>query len=363
MKTPRENLLGLLRKQEYDWVPCEFALCESLEEQFHARENTEEDYMSFFRMPWKRLPDLLPDNDDRSRFLPYHAAGDHIKLEELDEWGIGHRATPTSMHMTQMFCPLREADDTQAVEEYPLPTYSDASNPNLREQVEALHARGLASVGNMQCTVWETAWYIRGMESLMMDMMSEEDGAEILLDRVTEMSIQRARLYAKAGVDILYLGDDVGMQQSLMMSEELYTTWLKPRLKRVIDAAKAVKPDLIVFYHSCGYVEPLIPHLIEAGIDVLNPIQPECMDFEQIFKTYGEKLAFHGTIGTQTTMPFGTPEDVRAAVKRNLEIAGAHGRLFVAPTHLLEPEVPWENIKAYAEACGDYIPPHPTSPR
>lgn len=354
MKTPRENLLGLLRKQGYDWVPGEFALCQSLEEQFHEREGTDGDYMAFFQMPWKRLPDLVPDDDDRSRFLSYHAPEDRIKLEELDEWGVGHRATPTSMHMTQMYCPLRTADDEEAVSEYPLPTYSAQGNPHLREQVEALHAKGIASVGNMQCTVWETSWYIRGMEPLMMDMMCEEEGAEVLLDRVTEMSIQRASLYAGAGVDILYLGDDVGMQQSLMMSEELYTAWLKPRLKRVIDAAKAIKPDIIVFYHSCGYVEPLIPHLIEAGVDVLNPIQPECMDFEHIFKTYGDKLAFHGTIGTQSTMPFGTPEEVRAEVRRNLEIAGERGGLFVAPTHLLEPEVPWDNIKAYLEACNDY---------
>lgn len=335
-------------------MPGEFALCQSLEEQYRGNEKTEEDYMSFFHMPWKRLPDLVPEEDDRTRFLPYHDSADHILLEELDEWGVGHRATPTSMHMTQMFCPLRGADGEEEVSTYPLPSYTGKSNPNLRSQVEALHAKGIASVGNMQCTVWETSWYIRGMETLMMDMMTEEESAEVLLDRVTEMSIQRAQLYAKAGVDILYLGDDVGMQQSLMMSEELYTIWLKPRLKRVIDAAKAVKLDIIVFYHSCGYIEPLIPHLIEAGIDVLNPIQPECMEFEQIFKKYGDKLAFHGTIGTQSTMPFGTPEEVKAAVKKNLEIAGPKGGLFVAPTHLLEPEVPWDNIHAYLDACNDY---------
>lgn len=117
-----------------------------------------------------------------------------------------------------------------------------------------------------------------------------------------------------------------------------------------------LKPDIIVFYHSCGFVEPLIPHLIEAGIDVLNPIQPECMDFEEIFEKYGDQVAFHGTVGTQSVMPFGTPEEVKAVVKKNLDIAGPKGGLFVAPTHLLEPEVPWENIRAYVEACREYRP-------
>lgn len=94
------------------------------------------------------------------------------------------------------------------------------------------------------------------------------------------------------------------------------------RLKGLIDAVKAVKPDLLVFYHTCGYAEPLIGDLIEAGVDVLNPVQPECMDFAKIHSEYGGAVSFHGTIGTQTTMPFGTPEDVRSAVFRNLDIAG-----------------------------------------
>lgn len=354
MKTPRENLIGLLRKQGYDWVPCEFFLCDSLEKAFHRDMGEQTDYMEHFSMPWRRLPDLIPDDDDRSRFLHYHASTDRIVLEELDEWGVGHRATPTSMHMTQMFCPLRNAERVEELMEYPLPSYSRKNNPDLKQQADAIHAKGLASVGNMQCTIWESAWYIRGMENLMMDMMCDEEMAQVILDRVMEMSIQRAQLYAAAGVDILYLGDDVGMQNSLMISEELYATWLKPRLKRVVDAARAINPQIIVFYHSCGFVEPLIPHLIEAGIDVLNPIQTECMDFADIFRKYGDQLAFHGTIGTQTTMPFGTPEEVKTEVWRNLDIAGEHGGLFVAPTHLLEPEVPWENINAYVNACRDY---------
>ena len=140
-----------------------------------------------------------------------------------------------------------------------------------------------------------------------------------------------------------------------MMDERLYCNYLKPRLRRVINAARAINPDLIVFYHCCGYLEPFIDHLIDVGVDVLNPIQPESMDFEHIHAKYGDQLSFHGTIGTQTTMPFGTVEDVRREVFRNLDIAGSHGGLLVCPTHMLEPEVPWENIRAYLLACRDYM--------
>lgn len=354
MKTPRENLLSLLRRQGYESAPCEFILCPSQVEQFQRAHGSSEDYRDCFAMPWRRMPDLRPDADLTAQYLPYHAAAG-LTAEEIDEWGVGHRGTPTSMHMTQMYCPLANAQTLAEIEAYPLPQYSAQGNPSLKAQADALHAAGLASVGNMQCTVWETSWYIRGMESLMMDMMEEDEIAVRLLDRVTEMSVQRATLYAQAGVDILFLGDDVGMQHALMMREDMYATWLKPRLARVIAAAKAIKPDLLVFYHSCGYVEPLIPHFIEAGVDVLNPVQPECMDFAKIFETYGDRLSFHGTIGTQTLMPFGTPEEIAAQVKRNLELVGPRGGLLVAPTHLLEPEVPWENIEAYALACKQFV--------
>ena len=139
-----------------------------------------------------------------------------------------------------------------------------------------------------------------------------------------------------------------------MMNTKLYCRWLKPSLDMVIAAAKIIKPDLKVQYHSCGYVEPFIPDLIEVGVDILNPVQPECMDFQKLHEQYGDVLSFNGTLGTQTTMPFGTPDDVRRVVFKNLEIAGAKGGLLVCPSHLLEPEVPLANILAYLQACHDF---------
>jgi uroporphyrinogen decarboxylase len=123
---------------------------------------------------------------------------------------------------------------------------------------------------------------------------------------------------------------------------------------KVIAAAKSIKPDILISYHSCGYVEPFIEDLIDAGVDILNPVQPECMDFRSIHEKYGSRISFNGTIGTQRIMPFGTPDDVRAEVTRNLQIAGKKGELFCCPTHMVEPEVPWENIEAYVDACRNF---------
>jgi len=98
----------------------------------------------------------------------------------------------------------------------------------------------------------------------------------------------------------------------------------------------------------------LIDDLIEAGIDVLNPVQPECMNFAELHAEFGDRLSFNGTIGTQSHMPFGTPDEVRKVVFENLQIAGDKGGLLCCPTHMLEPEVPWENVEAYVKACRDF---------
>jgi uroporphyrinogen decarboxylase len=193
------------------------------------------------------------------------------------------------------------------------------------------------------------------MDNLFVDMADEDSKmATFLLDTITDLACLRAKEFAAAGVDILGLGDDIGMQSAIMMSANMYRTWLKPRLAKVIAAAKAVKPDILVSYHSCGYVLPLIGDLIEVGVDILNPVQPECMDFAEVYAKFGDRLSFNGTIGTQKLMPFGTPEEIRAEVRRNLGIAGNQGGLFCCPTHMLEPEVPWANIEAYAEAVREF---------
>ena len=256
--------------------------------------------------------------------------------------------------MTYMRHPLEDMETLEEIQNYPYPDFAHADGSHQAEQVRRIKERDLIAIGDMQMTIWECAWYMRSMEELFCDMMEENEIAEFLFDKVTELSLIRAKAYVNAGVDVLFLGDDIGMQHTIMMSEELYCTWIKPRLKYIIDEVKKINPDLIVFYHSCGFIEPMIPHLIEAGVDVLNPIQSECMDFEEIFRKYGDRISFHGTIGTQTVMPHGTPEEVKQAVWRNLDIAGEKGGLFVAPTHMLEPEVPLENILAYVEACRTY---------
>ncbi|MGL4737889.1 MAG: uroporphyrinogen decarboxylase family protein [Cellulosilyticaceae bacterium] len=350
----RENFLSIIKRTGYERMPVSFSLCPSLVAQYHLHEQTDVDYPTYFHMIERGIRGQSPIHSDPSRFLPYHT----LPLKPgttLDDWGIGNEpGSAAAKHMTRMLHPMANFDSIEQIHAYPFPQFASDVPEYMLEDVQWLHAQDLIAVGSMQCTIWETAWYMRGMENLMVDMMMEDPMAECLLDVVTQAAITRAQNYVKAGVDVLFLGDDIGMQKTILMSQDLYRTWIKPRIKQVIAAAKAINPNIIIFYHSCGYVEPFIPDLIDIGIDVLNPVQPECMDFKAIHEAYGDHLSFHGTIGTQTTMPFGSPDDVRREVYKNLEIAGDRGGLLVAPTHLLEPEVPWENVKAYIEACRSF---------
>ena len=273
---------------------------------------------------------------------------------KFDGWGVAHEDNPNSMHMTKMHYPMKNFTSLDEMKAYPLPDYTKVDFSPLKTQMDEIHGKGLAVFVWQECTIWEIAWYLRGMDNLMMDMAMEDEKAGWLFDEITERACYRTEIFTRQGADIIGLGDDIGMQNSIMMSLDMYRQWLKPRMAKVIRTAKDVNPDVLISYHSCGYIEPFIPDLIDIGVDILNPVQPECMDFEEIHKKYGTQISFNGTIGTQKVMPFGTPEDVRENVIRNLDIAGEKGGLFCCPTHLLEPEVPWDNIEAYVEACNNY---------
>jgi len=351
--TNRENYLSIGRRKGYEYMPVNFSMCPDLQKRYS-------DYLleHDLKLPVGEgnIPDLPIQSADSALFLEKYYREKAFKPGTgIDHWGVAHEpGSAAAFHMTYMHHPMESFDSVEQIEAYPFPEYQSEGLAGQVRAVRELHDADRAAIGSMQCTVWETAWYMRGMENLMCDMMAEDPMAEALLDKVTDIAVQRAVSFTKAGADGLFLGDDVGMQHTIMMSEGLYNEWLKPRLKKVIDAARAVNPELLIFYHSCGHVTELIPYLIEAGVDVLNPVQPECMDFKEIYDKYGDRLSFHGTIGTQSVMPFGTPEEVRRKVFENLDIAGKKGGLYVCPTHLLEPEVPVENVVAYIQACIDY---------
>ena len=221
-------------------------------------------------------------------------------------------------------------------------------------RVANLHARGYAVCGGLAETIFEIAWQLRSMDRLFQDILGQDDKAVELLDHITERRVITAQAYVRAGVDMIQLGDDVAMQNNLLMSRLMWRTWFQPRLNQVIDAARAIKPNILIEYHSDGKINDLVGGLIETGVDILNPVQPECVDHAWVKSTFGGQISFSGGLGVQSVLPFGTPEDVRTHTRQAIEILGAGGGYIVGPSHIVERDVSLENIFAMLEAIDQY---------
>ncbi len=204
-------------------------------------------------------------------------------------------------------------------------------------------------VGVTPTTIFETAWALRGYEQLLMDMAMNPEQANRLLDLPFTYHKTVTQRLGNLGVDMIWLGDDVGGQNSMLMSPKMWRTYLKPRMAELISSLRVINPQIKIAYHTDGVVYPIIPDLIEIGIDILNPIQPLAMDPEKLKKEYGDRLCFWGSIDIQQTMPFGSPEDVNKEVRTRLKSIGRGGGLIIGPTHNLQLDTPLENLWALVD--------------
>ena len=214
----------------------------------------------------------------------------------------------------------------------------------LARQVRDLHDLGLAAGGNtphLGGELFEAAWRLRGLENFLIDLVTRKEMAHFLLDRLEELAQRNATTLALAGVDVLALDDDVGMPGTMMISPATWREFFRPRLARIIEAARAVKPDIRVIYHSDGHVEPILDDLVEIGVAGINPLQPEHMDALRIRRRFGPRLALWGTVGRQTTFAFGRPHEIREEVRIRIETLGRAGLVLCPAYDIDEPDVPW----------------------
>jgi len=287
--------------------------------------------------------------------LEQHDFTGYIPIDEqtsIDEWGVGWKGG-RHLHYVEILHPMQNLT-AEEIRAYPFPDLDkEYRYKDVGDKVAEIHNAGRAAA-YFAGSIFETAWYMRSIEQLFLDIMTERSVSDFLLDRITDIIAASARHLAQADLDLLILGDDIAMQTGMLMSMQMWRENLKPRLMRVIRAAKEVNPHMQIFYHSDGNVWDAIPDLIEAGVDVLNPVQPECMDPAAVKREFGDRLSFFGTISVQRTMPSGTPDDVRAEVKLRMETIGQNGGLLLAPSHVLQPDTPWENIVAFFDAIEEF---------
>lgn len=276
--------------------------------------------------------------------------------EYTDEWGVGWRsvARPTpygTEHYTEPRAHPLAAADADTVVRYQPP---DPDRPELYAEAEKLiaeHAHEYWIVGATITTIFETAWALRGLEQLLADFIEDPDLADVILDIPYRYHRAAAETLTRAGVDMIWLGDDIGHQQGMLMSPRLWRRFLKPRLADIVERLKAINPDVKVAYHTDGRVCAIIPELIEIGIDVLNPVQPPAMDPVRLKRAYGGQLCFWGAMDDQYTLPLGSPGDVRRETLDLISALGTGGGLILAPTHHVQLDTPPENFLAMAETA------------
>ena len=292
--------------------------------------------------------------NDFSDYLHLPAKANHIRI---DEWGVGWQRG-SEHHYERMIHPFARVGHLSELEKYPWPDVEATYRRKVAgSKINQIQSRGYAAVGWPPMnggTFFETAWRLRGFEQFMIDMHLNQELAEYLLDKIETISTANACFLASSGADVIITGDDVGMQTGMLISPTDWRKWLKPRYARLIAEVKTINPKSMIFYHSDGDIRPIIPELIEIGIDILNPVQPECMNPEEIKTQYGDRLAFWGCIGTQTSFPKASPADMRKLVQRTIQQVGYDGGLLLAPTHKLQPDTPFENVLAFFEAIEEF---------
>lgn len=273
---------------------------------------------------------------------PTHLSEDASVL--FDWWGAGFDTNEEGYFVR--VSPLQFNPDLDAM------TWPDPHDPHILDAAAKAIAEDNGQhfiVPNFGWALFERAWALRGLVEFFMDTAGDPTYAGELLDRITDIQLVLIRRFIDLGVDGAYFGDDYGGQANMLISPRTWRNLIKPRLARLFAPFK--EASLPILMHSDGHIEPILPDLVEIGLNMYNPVQPEVTDFCWLRSTFGNRLAYYGGVSTQTTMPFGAPQDVREAVDKVCrELAPDNTGLLLAPSHRMMSDIPLANVEALLEA-------------
>lgn len=271
-----------------------------------------------------------------------------------DVWGVGFKPNSTSsgFYMDLAYSPLRNVTSLKEIENYnwPSPDIWDYRNIGSGSNGEIFsrywvwaHSRG----------IFEISWFMRGFNEFMMDMIENPERANLIMDNVQKYLMERSRRILEAGngrIDMIEYNDDVGGQNGMLISPKLWRRFIKPRMASFIKLCKGY--GVKVRFHSCGGIRPIIPDLIEIGVDVLTPVQTlaDGMGPEGLKRDFGDSITFNGGIDTQELLVKRDSRSVYAETKRLIEIFGKNGGYILGPSHVFQPDVALDNIIAVYEA-------------
>ena len=246
--------------------------------------------------------------------------------------------------------PLGRAEKARELNKYPfLEPHWVKKQDDLQEVVKRHKEDGFVVSGSISHP-FRSACLLSGMDNVLMDYLINPDLINELYDRIYSFDSAYCVSLVEAGVDMIQIVGDLAMQDRLIMSPEIWRKFDKRRMEKLISQLKRINPDLKIYMHSDGDLREIIEDLIEIGVDILNPIQPECMDPVVIKRKYGDRLVLHGAVSLQRTLPFGSPDEVREEVRYLIKNCNINGGFVVGPSNVLFKEIPPENIMAMYEA-------------
>jgi uroporphyrinogen decarboxylase len=277
--------------------------------------------------------------------------GDLPADARVSTWGIGEQpqTTQAGWHAGhRMFHPLADVNTVQELERYPFPNVAESgADEGLEQKIRQFQEDGYTVLGQMSQTILETAYNMRGIPQLMVDFYERPRYVDRLFQRIAEQRLYQARRFAEAGVDILRIGDDIATQRGLMVSPALYRERIKPYHGAVIAAARRIQPHIPVKYHSDGQLTDLLPDLIDIGVNIINPVQPECMDLEEIKRTFGQELVLWGCMPVQSIFAHGSADDVRRHMDLLMEKIALDGGMVLKFTNWLSTERSLANLQTF----------------
>jgi uroporphyrinogen decarboxylase len=375
MLTSRERVLYALNHEEPDRVPIFFGTSGATTmlapgyERLKAHLGITRETTVF----WRGLQYVLMDeealawsgSDGRPLLVgpaPAPLAHDISADAYVDGWGSLWERRPDAIYYEVVDSPIRTAtiDD---LDRYPWPDLAHPSRfVGLREKAKAIQDAGYAAVALSGVSAFEQAYVSRGVEQWLLDLAADPDFALALLRKITDlMKASVIQLLEEAGdyIDVLVTGDDLGSQNATLISPRMYRRMIKPFHVEIYQEIKK-RTQAKIFYHSDGNIYPLLGDLVEIGIDLLNPVQVNAGDMgdtARLKREFGDRLAFCGAIDIGWVLPFGTPDDVRAEVRRRIKDLGLGGGYILASVHCIQPDVPLENVIAMldeAKVAGRY---------
>lgn len=291
--------------------------------------------------------------DDLPEFLGNHMIRvdlDHVPIlnddgsVSYDWWGVGWDTQEEGYFAAVN--PLAQMADLDRYQ-WPDPTAQEL----LQTAKKTIQSRGeeYFITPNFGFALFERAWALRGFEQFFVDMAIDPAFTEELLDRITEIQLTLIHRFIDAGVDGAYFGDDYGAQKNLLFSPKMWDRYMKPRLDRMFEPFR--ERGLPILMHSDGQIQRILPGLVDIGLNVLNPVQPEVLDHEWLASEFGQSLAYYGGISTQTVLPNGTPDEVKEAVESAVSTLAPEGTgLLLAPSHRMMTDIPMRNVEAMLDA-------------